>query len=459
MFNANDCNLEETSKNAAEQFSDASLIPDWQQLEKKLDIELPVKKKRRRFVAMWFVFTGMFISTFYVIYNSSYNDKLEKHIIAELTAKENSEQNKSTSYFNNKKENQEYLKGNANQANKIVARNVTDEFGVNKKNYTFPSQPNINSPLNVNNAAKRSKVVKDQLNELPVKSKKEKLLMKETEIENNANNYSLSTITQNLLDKKDNVNSTTEKPIDTESKKNIKPSENIHLNKDTVNNTISNTKKNNKGSKHNRSFTIAVVAGTNMNSVQLNKYSKPGFEYGLIAGYRISPKIEIRTGVIFSRKYFTAIGKSMSFDSAKLNLPYYSSINLEDATGYCRFVEIPVMLYYHFSSKNRTSFYTGAGFSINKMRMENIHYTFLVNSNTIVERTHAASNHEAYGYSASITSNFSFGLNQKISNRWSLAFEPYIKIPLTRVNNNDLKLTTLGVSASVIHNLANKKNK
>ena len=65
MFNANDYNLEETSKNAAEQFSDKSLIPDWQQLEKKLDIELPVKKKRRRFAAIWFLFTVLFIGSFY----------------------------------------------------------------------------------------------------------------------------------------------------------------------------------------------------------------------------------------------------------------------------------------------------------------------------------------------------------------------------------------------------------
>jgi hypothetical protein len=459
MFDANDHNLEETSKNAAEQFSDKSLIPDWQQLEKKLNIELPVKKKRRRFVAIWFLFTVLFIGSFYVIYDSSYNRGKGKYITAESATKENSEQKKSTPPFNNEKEIRDDLKVNANQANQIVAGNVADEFRVNKKDYTFSDHPNTQSSLNFNKAAKRSNVVKHQLSKLTVKSQNEELLMEETGKENSTNEYSISSITQDILDKKVTVNSSEENAIVNDSEKNIKLAENISLNKGSVINTISNTKKNKKESKPSRSFTIAVVAGTNINSVHLNKYSKPGFDYGLIAGYRISPKIEIRTGVIFSRKYFTTTGKSMSFDSAKLNLPSYSSINLEEATGYCRFVEVPVMLYYHFSSKNKTSFYTGAGFSINKMRMENIHYTFLLNSNTIVERTHAGAYHDANGYSASITSNFSFGVNQKISNRWGIAFEPYIKIPLTRVNNNDLKFTTLGASASLIFNLANKKNK
>ena len=456
MFNANDHNLEETSKNAAAQFSDASLIPDWQQLEKKLDMELPIKKKRRRFVAICFLFTVLFISAFYVIYDNSYSEIREKYTTAEFTVKENSEQKKSALPYNEERENRNDLKVNAKRANQIVAKNTADKSNVNKKEYTFSDQVNNQSPLNFNNAAKRSKVVNQQLNNLTVKSPNEELLIDETGKENSANEYSISSITQDILDKKVTENSFEENAIVTDSKKNSKPAENISLNKDNANNTINTTKKSKKESKTNRSFTIAVVAGTNINSVHLNKYSKPGFEYGLIVGYRISPKIEIRTGLIFSRKYFTATGKSMSFDSAKLNLPSYSSINLEDATGYCRFVEFPVMLYYHFSSKSKTRFYTGAGFSINKMRMENIHYTFLLNSNTIVERTHAGAYHDANGYSASISSNFSFGLNRKISNRWSVAFEHYIKIPITKFNNNDLKFTTLGTSASIILNLAKK---
>ncbi|GAB2820741.1 outer membrane beta-barrel protein [Ferruginibacter profundus] len=456
MFDVNDHYLEETSRIAAEQFSDKGLIPDWQQLEKKLNIELPVKKKRRRFVAIWFLFTVLFIGSFYVIYDSSYNRGKGKYITAESAIKENTEQKKSIPPFDNKKENRDDLKVNANQ---IIARNVADESRVNKIDYTFSDQPNTKSLFNLNNAVKGSKVVRKGLNKLIVKSPNEELLIEETGKENNANEYSISSITQDILDKKVTVNNSEDSAIVTDPEKNIIPAENISLNKDSVNNTISNTKKNKKESKSSRSFTIAVAAGTNINSVHLNKYSKPGFDYGVIAGYRISPKIEIRTGVIFSRKYFSTTGKSISFDSAKLNLPSYSSINLEEATGYCRFVEVPVMLYYHFSSKSKTSFYTGAGFSINKMRMENIHYTFLLNNNTIVERTHAGAYHDANGYSASITSNFSFGLNHKISNRWSVAFEPYIKIPLTRVNNNDLKFTTFGASASVIFNLAKKINK
>jgi|GEM_PF-6010909 len=249
MFNANDHNLEETSKNAAEQFSDASLIPDWQQLEKKLDIELPVKKKRRRIAAIWFLFTMLFIGSFYAIYDGSYDGGKGKYITAKATAKVIAEQKTSTMPFNTEIKNQDDSKVNANQANEIVARNVADESMVNNKDYTFSGQPNAKSPLNFNNAAKKSKVVKHQLNKLTVKSPKEELLIEETEKESNANDYSISTITKDLQDKNVTVNSSAENATVNDSEKSIKPAENISLNKDSVNNTINTIKKNKRESK------------------------------------------------------------------------------------------------------------------------------------------------------------------------------------------------------------------
>ncbi|MFX8527739.1 hypothetical protein ABTM08_20070, partial [Acinetobacter baumannii] len=75
------------------------------------------------------------------------------------------------------------------------------------------------------------------------------------------------------------------------------------------------------------------------------------------------------------------------------SLPSYSSINLQDANRYCRFIEIPIMFLYHFSPQKKTGFYAGAGLSISKMRMENIDYTFLLDASTVVERTHAGIYH------------------------------------------------------------------
>ena len=45
MFNASDYILDERCRKAAAHYPALYLIPEWKQLEEKLDIELPVKKK------------------------------------------------------------------------------------------------------------------------------------------------------------------------------------------------------------------------------------------------------------------------------------------------------------------------------------------------------------------------------------------------------------------------------
>ncbi|MGQ7385844.1 hypothetical protein ACTGVI_12495, partial [Streptococcus suis] len=95
--------------------------------------------------------------------------------------------------------------------------------------------------------------------------------------------------------------------------------------KDTAGSIANNLKPVQKKSVTSR-FSFAAVGGVNVNSVQLSKLSQPGYDYGLLLGYRISPKIEIRSGVIRAKKYFTTSGNNISFDSAKLNLPSYNSI-------------------------------------------------------------------------------------------------------------------------------------
>ncbi|MFX5972540.1 hypothetical protein ABTE98_19275, partial [Acinetobacter baumannii] len=60
--------------------------------------------------------------------------------------------------------------------------------------------------------------------------------------------------------------------------------------KDTAGSIANNLKPVQKKSVTSR-FSFAAVGGVNVNSVQLSKLSKPGYDYGLLLGYRISPKI------------------------------------------------------------------------------------------------------------------------------------------------------------------------
>lgn len=75
MFNQNDLFFDNRVRFAVERHTDLSLIPDWNKLEEKLDIEMPVKKKRRRFIVFWFLFAGLLAGTAFWKFDVNFNSK------------------------------------------------------------------------------------------------------------------------------------------------------------------------------------------------------------------------------------------------------------------------------------------------------------------------------------------------------------------------------------------------
>lgn len=453
MFNQNDLFFDNRVRFAVERHTDLSLIPDWNKLEEKLDIEMPVKKKRRRFIVFWFLFAGLLAGTAFWRFDVNFNSKenyahktpidTNQNIVVPVVPDE-SRNNKTVKLPDEnivKDNTSNVLRDTEPQSRIISALAQTQTI------YTNPSPEKKNSK----NTASLTTQFKEQVSVVDENNKAvnkeisdEKLSGSDITIENKSNFIKeTSGITKN-----DTVTNTDL----------LKLTNVTNISRDTAGSIANNLKLVQKKSVTSR-FSFTAVGGVNVNSVQLNKPSKPGYDYGILVGYKISQKIEVRSGVILAKKYFTTSGNNISFDSAKLNLPSYNTISLENATGYCRFIEVPVMLYYQFSAKKKTNFYTAGGFSIIKMRMDNIHYRFLADGNTILERSHTNAYHNSDGFSTSITANFSSGVKRMITDRWSFAIEPYIKLPLSRMNDSNLKFTTFGTLASFIYSLPARQKK
>lgn len=455
MFTDNNNNMDAKIRNAIEQFSDAGIIPDWEQLERKLDIEMPVKKKRRRLVLLWIVFAILSGSLSYIWYNAGPKNKPHNPSVAEITkqnlqpveaARVQPEENESSetllpSHYKGK-ELQSVTSTSSFEAKstyetireKTLPASVTKK--VPKKNITY-NGIKLSGDNAVFNKGNTEKITATDY--LPKEESKKQIISShypsaKNDLVSNSSNPSSS------------LNDSTINALSPFPKDSIVEKGNANA-------------KAKKHSKLNSKITFTLSGGTNFNSVQLNQPSRAGYDYGLLLGYRFSKNFEIRSGVILSKKYFKTTGNNLSFDSAKLNLPSYNSIKLEDATGYCRFIEIPVMLYYRFPASKKTNFYAAGGFSVNKMRMENIDYTFLADGSTVIERSHANAYHKNSGFSTSLTSNFAVGINRSINKAWNLSVEPYAKFPLTRFNDNNLKFSTFGVSLSATYSLSAKRRK
>jgi hypothetical protein len=75
MYNANDFFFDNKIRLAIERHTDLSFIPDWSKLEERLDIEMPVKKKRRRFIVFWFLFACLVAGSAYWVFDGNFNSK------------------------------------------------------------------------------------------------------------------------------------------------------------------------------------------------------------------------------------------------------------------------------------------------------------------------------------------------------------------------------------------------
>lgn len=450
MYNANDFFFDNKIRLAIERHTDLSFIPDWSKLEERLDIEMPVKKKRRRLIVFWFLFACLVAGSAYWVFDGNFNSKKNYANQTPTDTKQNiilpAENGKKSSA---KPQYEEVI---ASYTDKVVkdtkpVRKIAPLLSVSQ---TINTNPVVLSKKGKNSTPLTS-TLKEEVSKVAVNDK-----TVSEEISDEILSGSDITIDNKSSFGKETSNIPVKETVTNTDL--LKLANVTNIPKDTAGSIANNLKPVQKKSVTSR-FSFAAVGGVNVNSVQLSKLSKPGYDYGLLMGYRISPKIEIRSGVILAKKYFTTSGNNISFDSAKLNLPSYNSISLENATGYCRFIEVPAMLYYQFSAKRKINFYTAGGFSIIKMRMDNIHYTFLADGNTLVQRSHSNAYHNSDGFSTSITANFSLGVKQKITDRWSFAIEPYIKLPLSRMNDSNLKFTTFGTLASFIYSLSARRKR
>lgn len=463
MFNASDYILDEKVRKAAAHYPALFLVPDWKQLEEKLDIELPVKKKRRRLIIFWLLFAGLLTGASYIVFTGHISEIKNKETAKSISTN-STNKTKPVSATKNNSTSSEGIYQDSLTKDLIQPDNstivITRKSSGTEKVDSENAGELITTTVNQNSVPGQEGIlIKQKRNkhngQTLLKERKLEIIRESNQVEPYLNSNTAST---SPIENKSLVSIATD--TKTFTGPTIKNSVSVVSSGIESNTTSGNKVEKSKQIKKNSSrFSISALGGTNLNSVQFNNPSKAGFDYGILVGYRISPKLEVRTGLIFSKKYFTTTGKNISFDSAKLNLPSYNTINLEDATGYCRFMEVPVMLFYQFSSKRKINFYAAGGFSINKMRMESVHYTFLADGNTIVERSHTSARHNKSDFSTSVTSNFSIGLKYNLNKRWNISARPYLKLPLTRVNDNNLRFSTFGTMLLFTYNLPAQKKK
>lgn len=214
--------------------------------------------------------------------------------------------------------------------------------------------------------------------------------------------------------------------------------------------TIKSIRKNKKPVKNKKGLEISLIYAPELTTIKFSHIDKPGSNYGILLGYRISNRVALQTGFIKSRKNYTADG-----DDYTVNYWLPASYKLNKATGYCQMLELPLNVKYTFTGSRKAIFFITGGISSYFMKKE--FYTLrFTHNNYYVNRTHSFNSQKNYWLSVAT---MGLGVEKNISKNFNLGVAPFMKIPFKNMGQGDLKLISSGILFSLSYKPSFNKKK
>jgi hypothetical protein len=207
---------------------------------------------------------------------------------------------------------------------------------------------------------------------------------------------------------------------------------------------VTSAKKIKEAKKPVNKFYLGFVAGPDFSMVKSTKINGAGHSVGLLAGYNLSKKFAIETGILLDHKKYQSDGRY--FSTEKLDWPHVSILEL---SGYCNMYEIPVNLRYNVSANTNRTWFANLGLSSYLMKKENYDYDYErygVYANGNKEYKNTTNNWLSVAH-------LSIGLQKKIGPVGDLRIEPYVKLPLNGVGIGSMPLTSTGIYLGIIRSI------
>ncbi|MBT1685908.1 PorT family protein [Dawidia soli] len=188
---------------------------------------------------------------------------------------------------------------------------------------------------------------------------------------------------------------------------------------------------------------IKLPVSPDFSTVGYTRPGKPGINLGLLVEFMPVTRIGISTGAIWSRKIYTSKNPEKTYGSG----PYQVKADWLD--GECRVLDLPLNVTYYIRPAARTNFSITAGVSSYIMLSED--YTYGVKGpakDYIYNERFTRKNNDW----ASML-NLSIGIQHRLSRRFLVQAEPFLKAPLSGVGEGKVDLVSSGVFFSLKYQL------
>ncbi|MEO8415700.1 MAG: hypothetical protein ABI472_18700 [Ginsengibacter sp.] len=201
-----------------------------------------------------------------------------------------------------------------------------------------------------------------------------------------------------------------------------------------------------KQTKINKSFGnnlgISLSAGPDASGLTVSKAGKLTIAYGAGLSYDLSRRFTLRTGFYIAKKIYS-VGKNdyHTQPGSSINYTYLQSIDAN-----CKVYEIPLIVDYNFGKVKNHNWFAAAGLSSYLMKKESYVYNYKYPSGNTYDKYWSVSNKNQHYFSVL---DLSAGYEYTPNKRFSLAAEPYLKLPLSGIGAGKIKLNSAGILFTV----------
>ncbi len=187
-------------------------------------------------------------------------------------------------------------------------------------------------------------------------------------------------------------------------------------------------------------FYTGLIAGADVSFVKFQDIQSPGYNFGLLVGYKFN-KLSIESGLYIDKKNYYTDGEY--FDKSKV--PYFNDADILAVDGYCNMFEIPLNLKYDIIQKKKHTWFATAGLSSYLMHKEFYNYDYIKDG----EEHHGSRPYYNTTQNWFSILNLSAGYQLQTGAKTNLRIEPYYKTTLTGVGTGSLSISSAGINIGI----------
>lgn len=230
---------------------------------------------------------------------------------------------------------------------------------------------------------------------------------------------------------------------------NNKPNNELSVSPINPNNVKGETSAKKITSKKGIPLTFAFNVGPDFNYTEAFEGGKTTLAGGLTIGAKITPKLSLKTGVLFGLKNYAASAYSYQLKNSA------RSSAITGIYANCDVLEIPLKASYTVYNDNKRSIDINTGLSSYLMLKEKYNFQYTAQSGYRDYTLVKSNANQHYLSVANISATYYIKLK---NSKYQFGIEPYIKIPLQGVGEGKVHLKSSGLSLNLRYDFNTKNN-